>query len=457
MTSALIMKARLQLRPLVRVSVAFVLAFANAEAFVGLDNFDDNSLNTTLWDARDFNDDVDIVETGGVQRFSTDGAPNDETDGLLWRQTIPAGQSFEVEVDINIPRFNISGNDDLFIGMEIFKEGEIGSGDSPTLAAITVFQDNDAYSFDLEVNGQQRFGFGSQGFVRFRLQYDSNNQEVIGLFSQDGGSSYSEIGRINAGGLASGANNQIAILMGTEGVNVSSSANVNFDNFAVRDTLTIPAEPRTLSLGISPFGGGSTSQGGDGDTILFDDQQTVNIQAFPNPGYLFENWTGDISSTDNPLSFPITGDVSVTANFREDSNDDDNDGLTNFRELAELNTNPNSPDTFNDGVLDAVAVVRGIDPSINYNGVLALVREMPGDFGIAGGVTQQDIEASLAELNLPGIVVEGTGDAGNREVSIAFDIFIGESLDNLTLSESIMRTFSLPGETQFFRVTAGPQ
>ncbi|MEM7167478.1 MAG: DUF1349 domain-containing protein [Planctomycetota bacterium] len=41
----------------------------------------------------------------------------------------------------------------------------------------------------------------------------------------------------------------------------------------------------------------------------------VTLTANPDPTHTFQNWTGDITSTDNPVTFNVTGDMTVTANF----------------------------------------------------------------------------------------------------------------------------------------------
>jgi uncharacterized repeat protein (TIGR02543 family) len=41
----------------------------------------------------------------------------------------------------------------------------------------------------------------------------------------------------------------------------------------------------------------------------------VSVTAIPDSGYMFVNWTGDITSTENPLSVTLTESVSITANF----------------------------------------------------------------------------------------------------------------------------------------------
>lgn len=68
-----------------------------------------------------------------------------------------------------------------------------------------------------------------------------------------------------------------------------------------------------FKAGASPGAGGTVSP----DSASFDEGETVMAQAIPSSGYLFDGWSGDISSDDNPLSFEITKDTDVTANFVE--------------------------------------------------------------------------------------------------------------------------------------------
>ncbi len=64
---------------------------------------------------------------------------------------------------------------------------------------------------------------------------------------------------------------------------------------------------------VSPAGGGTVSP----DSASFEEGETVTAQASAASGFLFDGWSGDISSADNPLSFEITEDTDVRANFTE--------------------------------------------------------------------------------------------------------------------------------------------
>jgi uncharacterized repeat protein (TIGR02543 family) len=43
----------------------------------------------------------------------------------------------------------------------------------------------------------------------------------------------------------------------------------------------------------------------------------IQLTANPNAGWTFSHWSGDLSSSDNPINFLITGDMTVTANFTQ--------------------------------------------------------------------------------------------------------------------------------------------
>ena len=90
----------------------------------------------------------------------------------------------------------------------------------------------------------------------------------------------------------------------------------------------------------------------------------VTIGASPSPGYLFGNWSGDFSSTDANDSFIINADYVIAASFSQDTEDDDNDGLNNYYELAVLGSNPLSGDTDGDGFSDLDENTTGLDPTV---------------------------------------------------------------------------------------------
>jgi hypothetical protein len=68
-----------------------------------------------------------------------------------------------------------------------------------------------------------------------------------------------------------------------------------------------------LSVSTDPSEGGSV----DPSEGTYEEGEEVEVTATPADGWEFVEWTGDISSTDNPLSFSIEDSTEITANFSD--------------------------------------------------------------------------------------------------------------------------------------------
>ena len=66
----------------------------------------------------------------------------------------------------------------------------------------------------------------------------------------------------------------------------------------------------TVTTAANPPEGGTVDGGG---TYNWGD--TASLTAIPVPGYVFSDWSGDATGTDNPLSVLVDSDKSITANF----------------------------------------------------------------------------------------------------------------------------------------------
>lgn len=77
-------------------------------------------------------------------------------------------------------------------------------------------------------------------------------------------------------------------------------------------TVTANFGPRTYTVAttVSPPGAGSVSGGG-----VYNIGSTATLTAAPEATHAFTGWTGDISSSANPVSFTVNNDTTVTANF----------------------------------------------------------------------------------------------------------------------------------------------
>jgi len=55
-------------------------------------------------------------------------------------------------------------------------------------------------------------------------------------------------------------------------------------------------------------------------TYTFKNGTQVHLEAIPDNGYRFNNWSGDLSGTTNPTSIVMDCDKSITANFSNNDN-----------------------------------------------------------------------------------------------------------------------------------------
>ena len=149
----------------------------------------------------------------------------------------------------------------------------------------------------------------------------------------------------------------------------------------------------TLSL-LSGVGGTVTPSG----VQDYEAGTLVDVTATPSGGYLFDAWTGDASGSTNPLDVTMNQNLSITANFTPDANDDDEDGLTNFQELVTYGTNPNLKDSNGDDLPDGDVVSAGFDPTIDFSPLISVMSQHLED--ARTGSTMVNVNGSNALLQL---------------------------------------------------------
>jgi len=90
-----------------------------------------------------------------------------------------------------------------------------------------------------------------------------------------------------------------------------------------------------LTIEVLPDGSGNVELSPAGEDGYYDDGEVVTLTANANSGYVFGNWSGDLSGSSNPETLTMDGPKSVTANFivpviyvHGTNGDDTNDGLS---------------------------------------------------------------------------------------------------------------------------------
>ncbi|RYD63432.1 MAG: LamG domain-containing protein [Verrucomicrobiaceae bacterium] len=96
--------------------------------------------------------------------------------------------------------------------------------------------------------------------------------------------------------------------------------------------------------------------GGTFGSGLYDLDQEIDIEAEPNPGHVFTDWTVPFNGRDEIFTHIVTGPLTVTAGFAQDTADNDGDGLTNYQEEVVYNTLSDDADSDDDLINDRAEV-----------------------------------------------------------------------------------------------------
>jgi len=114
------------------------------------------------------------------------------------------------------------------------------------------------------------------------------------------------------------------------------------------------------SLNVAASGNGSVTLNPPGG--VYDAGTQVEITATPLQGYQFDNWSGDATSTANPLTVTMNGNVTITANFSAIPQDQYVLNVT-VSGNGSVTKNPDQP-LYNDGV--TVGVTPVADPGWQF-------------------------------------------------------------------------------------------
>lgn len=118
--------------------------------------------------------------------------------------------------------------------------------------------------------------------------------------------------------LAAYAGQNIRIAFYGESTVTGGDNNLHIDNVAVRIDTTAP-QPTTYTVTLATANATMGNVTPAGATVVAENA-SFTARASANSGYHFTNWTsnGNVVSTDNPYTFTVTADITLTANFEAD-------------------------------------------------------------------------------------------------------------------------------------------
>ena len=119
----------------------------------------------------------------------------------------------------------------------------------------------------------------------------------------------------------------------------------NVTNNQSNQNYTINTVNKLLSITINIVGSGNVEI--DPEKDYYAKGSLITMTATANSGWLFSEWSGGLDSSDNPEKISINSDMTITAVFLADY---DNDGVSNKEE----NAGPIDGDGNNDGILDSL-------------------------------------------------------------------------------------------------------
>ena len=200
----------------------------------------------------------------------------------------------------------------------------------------------------------------------------------------------------------------------------------------------------------SPVGAGSVS-----GTGRFNIGLSTELTATPIPGYLFEKWTLSNDGSEyvgESISVQVDGNKSYTANYIEDANDNDGDGLTNYQENIIYLTDDSIVDTDSDSIPDGLEVEATLNPLEDSTSAINMFKNNLHLLDIENSGGSVDGMYALEEIKdlRPGSVTIQVVDG---EANINMDIESSTDLENWEVDSAITVPMSIEGgeATKFFR------
>ncbi len=168
--------------------------------------------------------------------------------------------------------------------------------------------------------GQQVVGTTTSQTLTLTNQGTADLTEILLLISGPQGSEFSV--STNCGTLPPGASCTATVTYNPVTIGpVSASVNIHYhDGTGIHQEKNIPITGEGLSaptytITITTVGNGTVTK--DPDLATYEAGTVVQLTAVPATGWVFSNWGGDLSGSENPVSVTVNADMNITATFIE--------------------------------------------------------------------------------------------------------------------------------------------
>jgi formylglycine-generating enzyme len=180
------------------------------------------------------------------------------------------------------------------------------------------------------------------------------------------------------------------------------------------------------------------------DLATYEANSIVSLTASPKPGFRLNSWSGDGTGSSSTITITMNSDKTISANFGQDTGDNDSDGLSNYQETVTYETNPNQKDTNTDGIEDGQAVTLGYSPTFNFSALISHLQSHPP--------TGLYTASQMQTMAIGDLVLTKNPDGS---FVLNYDIEQSTDLQSWSLYQSFDHTLNdLPPDKAFIRIRA---
>ena len=289
--------------------------------------------------------------------------------------------------------------------------------------------ENSYFDFDWDANNPNLPSLINEGF---EINIDLSNFDTVGYWGSP------EIKEVNL----------LPQLQNYKGLDLYIQDDSTIDYIEL--TITTDSDPPITNFSVSALAGENGSVEPSSPVVYYSPTE-VTLTATPEDGYVFYNWSGDITdllSTNNPVTLSVSSNTTITANFVENVNDPGGGQTENSIYLSNnisVDTNLVAENNYYlDGLISVLpgstlsiepgTIIRGLPASETSDGNLSALFILPGARIIAKGTAENPIIFTGKDDNLADVNPENFGDVDGSSSSYGSKAEARENFETSELS-----------------------